>query len=790
MTETGIGAPVRRTEDKRFLTGRGNYLDDINVAGQTYAYFARSPHAHAKINGIDKDSALSMPGVVAVLTGADWVDAGLGLLGCAWMIHSKDGSEMKQPVRTPLATASVQFVGEPVAAIIAETADQARDAAEALAVDYQPLPSVTDLRAAVGPEAPQLHECAPGNLCYEWEIGDQAATDAAFEAADRVVSIDLVNNRLVPNPIEPRAALARFDPATDEITLYTTSQAPHVVRLVMAAFLNIAPEHKLRVISPDVGGGFGVKIATYPEEAVCTWACRKIGRPIKWTADRSQAFLGDSHGRDHVSHAELALDKDGIFLGMRVKTLANLGGYLAAFGSAVPSYMYATLLAGQYRTPAIYAEVDAVFTNTSPVDAYRGAGRPEASYLVERLVEVAAREIGMDPAELRRKNFIAPDAFPFETPVGVAYDSGNYEGSLGRVLEMADQAGFEKRREEAKGRGKLRGFGISAYIEACGVAPSQIVGALGAGVGLYESAEIRFNATGSVTVFTGCHSHGQGLETTYAQIVSDRLGVPLENIDVVFGDTGRVQMGMGTYGSRSLAVGGSALVKAADKIIAKCSKIAAHILEAAEEDLEYESGKFTVAGTDRGITVPELAFAAYVPHNYPLDELEPGLDETAFYDPVDYTFPAGTHVCEVEVDPETGQVEIVNFVAVDDFGKVVNPMIVAGQVHGGIVQGLGQAMLEECRYDAESGQLVSGSFMDYAMPRADDTPSFEVELQETPCPHNPLGVKGCGEAGAIAAPAAIINAITDAIGVRHLDMPATPQKVWAAIRDADAQAAE
>jgi len=600
-----------------------------------------------------------------------------------------------------------------------------------------------------------------------------------------VTKIDIVNNRLIPNAIEPRAANASYSRAEDSYTLYVANQNPHVERLLMGAFVLGLPEHKLRVIAPDVGGGFGSKIFLYGEETALVWASKRVGRPIKWTADRSESFLSDAHGRDHVTHAELALDKDGKFLGLHVKTVASMGSYLSTFGSSVPTMLYATLLAGQYTTPAIWAEVIGAFTTTSPVDAYRGAGRPEATYVVERIVHQAAVETGIPQDELRRRNFIR--TFPHQTPVALTYDTGDYDASMNKAREVADVAGYAARKAESAKRGRLRGMGYSSYIEACGLAPSNVAGALGARAGLFEAGEIRVNPTGSVTVFTGSHSHGQGHETTFAQVVAARLGLPVESVDVVHGDTGRIPFGMGTYGSRSLAVGGSAIVKALDKIVNKGRKIAAHLLEAAEGDIEFKDGKFTVAGTDRSKAFGEVALAAYVPHNYPLDKLEPGLNETAFYDPTNFTYPAGTHICEVEIDPDTGVVTVAKFTACDDFGNVINPMIVEGQVHGGLAQGLGQALLEQCVYDPQSGQLLSGSYMDYAMPRADDVPSFEVATTVTPCTHNPLGVKGCGEAGAIGSPAAMMNAVMDAlapVGVRHLDMPASPHRVWQAIQSA------
>ena len=788
MAETGIGASVKRKEDFRFLTGQGNYTDDINRPGQAYAYFVRSPHAHANIRSINTDAAKASPGVVAVLTGQDLAADGLGGLICGWTITSKDGEPHKAPAHPALATDTVRHVGDQVAVVIAETLDQAKDAAEKLVVDYEERPAVVSTAEAAKPGAPQVHEEAPDNICYDWEIGDRAATDEAFAKAHHVTKLNIVNNRVIPNAIEPRAAIGDYNAGSDSLTLYVTSQNPHVHRLVLSAFVQVAPEHKLRVVAPDVGGGFGSKIFIYAEETVCLWASRKVGRPVKWTAERSESFMTDCHGRDHVTHAELALDENGTFLGVRVSTVANMGAYLSTFASAVPTYLYGTLMQGQYTTGAIYCEVKAVFTNTTPVDAVRGAGRPEATFVIERLVENAAREMGIDPVELRRRNFIAPDAFPYQTQVVLQYDSGNYGASLDEALTLADYAGFQARREEASGRGKLRGIGLSTYIEACGIAPSAAVGSLGAGVGLYEAATVRLNPTGGVTVFTGSHSHGQSHETTFAQVVADKLGIPIENVEVVHGDTGRVPFGMGTYGSRSIAVGGSAIVRAIDKIVAKGKKIAAHALEAAEADIEFSGGDFTVAGTDKKMNIAEVAFTAYVPHNYP-EGVEPGLDETAFYDPLNFSFPAGSHICEVEVDPDTGIVEIVNYTAVDDVGTVINPMIVEGQIHGGVAHGIGQALLEHSIYDADSGQLLTGSYMDYCMPRADDLPSLKLGFTETPSPLNPLGVKGCGETGAIASPAAVINAVTDAIGA-DIDMPATPEKVWRAIQGAQAQAAE
>jgi carbon-monoxide dehydrogenase large subunit len=782
MTATGVGAPVKRREDNRFLTGQGTYVDDISRPGQAYAYFVRSPHAHAKLGKVDTSAAKSAAGVLGVFTGDDVAADKVGGMPCGWVVKGKDGQPCKMPGHPALAQGSVRHVGDPVAIVVAETYAQAKDAADKLKIDYQEQAAVVNPSDALKSGAPQLHADVPGNICYDWELGDKTAVDKAFGSAAHVTKLEFVNNRLVPNAMEPRAAVAEYDRGADRYTLYTTTQNPHVIRLLMCLFVLGLPEHKVRVVAPDVGGGFGSKIFHYAEEAVLTWAAKKVGKPIKWTAERSESFLTDAHGRDHVTKAELALDKDGKFLAMRVSTVANMGAYLSTFATAVPTYLYGTLLAGQYTTPAIYCEVKAAFTNTTPVDAYRGAGRPEATYVVERLVETAAREMKIDPAELRRRNFISK--FPYQTPVIMAYDTGDYGKSLDAALKLIKYSEFPARKAEAAKRGKKRGIGFSAYIEACGIAPSAAVGSLGAGAGLYESAQVRVNPGGSVTVFTGSHAHGQGHETTFAQLVSTHLGVPLEMVEIVHGDTDRIPMGMGTYGSRSLAVGGSAIMRGIDKIVAKGKKIAAHLLEAAEADIEFKDGNFKVAGTDKSLTLGQVALTAYVPHNYPHDKLEPGLDETAFYDPLNFTFPAGTHIAEVEVDPDTGNTAIVDWVAVDDFGKIINPMIVEGQVHGGIVQGVGQALTEGCVYDGKSGQLVTGSYMDYGMPRADTVPSFKVATTETACTHNVLGVKGCGEAGAIAAPAALINAITDALGTKDVEMPATPERVWRAARAA------
>ncbi|MYH58993.1 MAG: xanthine dehydrogenase family protein molybdopterin-binding subunit [Boseongicola sp. SB0675_bin_26] len=774
----GIGAPVKRKEDKRFITGKGKYTDDIRMENQTYAAFVRSPHAHAEIKGIETSAAEGMSGVIAVLDGAQLTGDGIGNLICGWAISSKDGSPMNMGAWSALATERVRYVGDAVAVVIAESKDEAQAAAEAVEVSYNELPVAANIAAALAEGAPEIHENAPGNVIYDWELGDGDAAEAALAGAAHVTEMDITNNRLAPNAMEPRSAVATYDDAEDHYTLYSTSQNPHVARLVLSAFYQVAPEHKLRVIAPDVGGGFGSKIYIYPEEIVCLWASMKTRRSVKWTAERTESFLTDAHGRDHVTKARMGFDADGRIVGFKVSTRANFGAYMSLFSSAVPTYLYATLLSGTYDIPAIHCEVLACYTNTVPVDAYRGAGRPEASFVVERLVETAAREMGKDPAELRRVNFVKE--FPYQTQVTMNYDSGDFEGNMNQAMEAADWSGFAVRKAEAANRGKLRGIGMACYIEACGIAPSAAVGSLGAGVGLWESAEVRVNPVGTIEVLTGSHSHGQGHETTFAQVVAERFGVPLDSIQIVHGDTDKVQFGMGTYGSRSGPVGISAIVKACDKVEVKVRKIAAHLLERNPDELVMEDSQVKVPGTNKALGWHEVGLAAYTAHNLPAG-MEPGLKEGAFYDPENFTFPMGCFIAEVEIDPGTGKTDVVKFVASDDFGVIINPMIVEGQVHGGIAQGVGQALLEEMVYD-DGGQPVSGSYMDYTMPRAEDVPSFVVEHHNTRCATNPLGIKGCGEAGAIGSPPAVINAITDAIGNNDISMPATSAKVWAAIQ--------
>jgi aerobic carbon-monoxide dehydrogenase large subunit len=773
-----IGKSIKRREDPRFITGRGNYVDDVKLPGTTYAVFIRSPHAYARIKKIDSAAAAKHAGVVAIFTGADMT--GVNSLPCGWLLP-----ELKVPPHMPLASGAARYVGDPVAVVIADTQDAAQDAADKVRVTWEPLGAVSATDKATAAGSPQIHEVAPSNVAFKWQIGDAAAVDAAFRGAI-VVKKRIVNQRLVANPMEPRACLARYDDATGDLTLWVTSQNPHVHRLLMAAFVLGIPEHKVRVIAPDVGGGFGSKIFLYNEETICSWATRKLKRPVRWTSTRREAFQTDAHGRDHVTEAEMGFTREGKIVGLRVKTLANLGAYLSTFAPAVPTYLYATLLNGVYEMPAIHADVTGVFTNTVPVDAYRGAGRPEAAYLLERMIEAGAAALKMDCTELRRKNFIPKFDNGYQTKVALSYDSGNYGAAFDKLLAMLDYRKFRTDQEAARKQGRLLGIGFSTYIEACSIAPSKVVGSLGAQAGLYESAKVRVHPTGGVTVYTGSHSHGQGHETTFSQLVADELGVPMEQVEIVHGDTGTIPFGMGTYGSRSASVGGTALFMSLNKIKEKGKKIAAHLLEASPDDMEYANGQFQVKGSP-GKAVPfgQVALTAYVPHNYP-EGLEPGLEETSFYDPSNFCFPFGAHACVVEVDRDTGHVKILRYLAVDDVGNVMNPMIVDGMVHGGIAQGVGQALWEGAVYDG--GQLVTGSMMDYAMPKADMLPMYETARTVTPTPVNPLGVKGAGETGTIAATPAVVNAVVDALaplGVDHIEtMPLSAERVWTAMQKA------
>lgn len=783
-----IGKSVKRVEDKRFITGKGRYTDDIVLPGMLHAQIIRSHYAHAKILNIDTSEAEVMEGVIAIFTGKDIAEAGINGVPCGWQVDFKNGDTMKEPPHPLLVADKTRYMGDSVAVVIAQSKALAKDAAEMVKIDYEPLEAVVHAEEAVEEGAPLVHEDVPNNISFDWELGDREKTNQAMAQADHITTLEFVNQRLIPNAIEPRSAIGDYDSTNDKYTLYTSSQNPHLIRLLMCAFVLGIPEHKVRVVSPDVGGGFGSKIFHYTEEALMTWCSRQIGKPVKWTAERSESFMTDCHGRDHVTKAQMGFDKAGNMVGLRVKTFANLGAYLSTFGPCVPTYLHGTLLQGLYTTPAIHVDVTGVFTHTTPVDAYRGAGRPEATYLLERLIDKAALEMDVDPAALRFKNFIPPfdgvNQPGYQTQVALQYDSGNYEPVLRRAMDMVGYQ--ELRQEQAQGRenGKLLGIGISTYIEACGIAPSAVVGALGARAGLYESAQVRVQPTGKVSVYVGSHSHGQGHETTFAQIVADKFGIAMEDVEIIHGDSESVAFGMGTYGSRSLAVGGSAIMKGIEKVIEKGAKIAAHKLEASEDDLQFEDGKWTVKGTDKSISFGDVALTAYVPHNYP-EGLEPGMDFASFYDPANFTYPFGAHIAVVEVDTETGKVDLKKFVACDDVGNVINPMIVDGQIHGGLVQGIGQALFEGAIYD-ESGQLINGSYMDYTMPRADDLPSFETGRTVTPCPHNPLGVKGAGEAGTIGATPAVVNAVIDALapfGIKDLEMPVTSEKVWKAIHN-------
>lgn len=783
-----IGKSIKRVEDRRFITGQGRYTDDIKMPGMTHAYILRSPYAHAKILNIDTTAAEKHPGVVAVFTGKDVAADGIVGVPCGWQVNFKNGDTMKEPPHQLLVTDKARHMGDGVAVVIAEDREAARDAADLIDIDYEELDAVATPAQALEEGAPLVHNDAPNNTCFDWELGNpKAEVDAAIDVAHHVTTLNFVNQRVVPNAMEPRAAVAHYDIAMDKYTLWTTSQNPHLTRLLMCAFVLGLPEHKVRVVAPDVGGGFGSKIFHYAEEALLTWATKKVKRPIKWTSDRSEAFMTDAHGRDHTTKAEMGFDADGNITALRINTLANLGAYLSTFAPAVPTWLHGTLLQGLYTTPKIHIDLTCVFTNTTAVDAYRGAGRPEATYLLERLLDTAALEMGRDPAELRLQNFIPPfdgvEQEGYQTQVALQYDSGDYHAVLHRALEMLDYKSLRKEQEEARKNGKYIGIGFSTYIEACGIAPSAVVGSLGARAGLYESAQVRIQPTGKVSVYTGSHSHGQGHETTFAQVVADRLGVPMEDVDIVHGDSDAVAFGMGTYGSRSLAVGGSAIVKSIDKVLEKGAKIAAHKLEASVDDLDFAEGKWTVKGTDKSIGFGDVALTAYVPHDYP-EGLEPGLDFNAFYDPTNFTYPFGAHIAVVEVDGETGKVTLKRFVACDDVGNVINPMIVDGQIHGGLAQGIGQALFEGAIYD-ENGQLTNGSYMDYTMPRADDFPMFEVDRTVTPCPHNPLGVKGAGEAGTIGSTPAVVNAVMDALspfGIKDIPMPMTPERVWKAMQ--------
>ena len=782
-TEDILGSAIERREDPALVSGEAEYTDDIQKPEMTHMAMVRSQYAHAEIEEVDTSAAEEMDGVVAVYTAED-LDVP-GNLPVGWLLDSLE--QVDHPI---LAGDRVRYQGDAVAIVIAEERYQAHDAADAVDVEYERLDAVAHPGEALDDDAPVIHEEAGSNQAFDWEIGDQEATKQAFEEAETTVSLDLHNQLLIPNAIEPRATVADYHPRTDELELDMTSQNPHVHRLLMSGVID-HPEHKLSIRAPEVGGGFGSKIHHYADEALTALAAKDLERPVKWTATRTETYITDAQGRGHETTGEMALDDDGNITGLRVHTEANMGAYLSTFAPSIPTYLYATLLSGQYEIPTIYCTVEGAFTNVPPVDAYRGAGRPEASYVVERLVRQAAREVDMDPAEFRRQNFVPGDAFPYETPVAMEYDSGDYQKTLDRAMEMLDYDGFRERQKAAREDGRYLGVGLSAYIEACGIAPSELVGELGAQAGLWESSVVRFQPSGTVTVYVGTSGHGQGHDTTYAQIVADKLGVEYDDIEVEEGDTDEIPQGMGTYGSRSAAVGGGAIVESAEKVIEKGRKIAAHQLEADPEDVEFENGEYQVAGApDRSMTIQDVALQAYLAHDLP-DGLEPGLEATTFYDPENFTFPFGSHVAVVEVDAEGGEIEIERYVAIDDCGPQINPKIVEGQIHGGIAQGLGQALYEGAVYD-ENGNLATGSLQDYAIPKAEHVPEMETDSTVTECPHNPLGVKGVGEAGTIAAPPAVVNAVVDALepfDVEHLDMPLTPETVWQAVENGDGDGA-
>ena len=784
MAKDGIGASVRRKEDFRFITGQGRYTDDLDRSGQAHAYFLRSPHAHAEIRHIDGTAAAARPGVIGVYDSTDIDADDIGDIGMYVHVKDRDGKPVYEPPRRLLAKGLVRYVGEPVAVVLAEDLDAARDAAECISVDYAPLAAVTDPTEAVGAAAPQIWDDAPGNIAGIREFGDMASTEAAFAKAHLVAKLDYVNSRVIHAAIEPRAALAEYDPIANTYVMYISNQSPHVIQVMMAEDVLKVPENNVRVVSYDVGGGFGPKAILYAEEALVAWLARRCGRAVKWTADRAETFLSDCHSRDHRVHCELAVDADGRFLALKVDDVANLGAYLSNYAPAPASVPQSLLAVGAYTIPVAGGRVRMAFTNTIPVDGYRGAGRPETAYMIERLVDCAAHDLGMDKAEIRRRNLVPAEAMPYQSPLGPKYDSGDYHHILRVALEAADYDGFEDRRRAANDRGMLRGIGLSSYIEVNGIGPSDIAMGRGQRFASYEGAQVRFNTSGGVSVYTGTHNHGQGLDTTFAQLVAEGLGIPVGDVEVLHGDTATIPFGRGTVGSRSLMVGGGAIQIALDKIIAKGKKIAAHMLEAAPADIEFADGSFAVAGTDRRVGMKDVAKTAYYPADYPLAELEPGLDEVGYFDPQAAAYPFGCHVCEIEIDPDTGAPRIARYTAVDDFGVVVNPMIVEGQVHGGIAQAVGQALMELNAYDPDNGQLLTGSFMDYCMPRADDLPNFDTAEDGIPCPTNPLGVKGCGEAGTVGATPAVINAVVDALsplGVRHLDMPATAETVWQAM---------
>ncbi len=778
MNQFGIGQPVRRVEDRRFLTGQGNYVDDLVLPRQAHAFMLRSPHAHARIREIATTAASTVPGVLAVLTGDDLARDGLGPIPCLSGVTNRDGSMSPLPVRPAIVRDRVRHVGDTVAMVVAESLDVARDAAELIEVDYETLPAAVETAHGLDPGQPLVWDEAPGNLAFDWGVGDAAAVERAVAAARHRIALDLVNNRIVVNSMEPRGAVGEYDGGEEAYTLWSSTQGSHFLRSLLAESIFKIPENRIRVVTRDVGGGFGMKLFLYPEHVLVLWAAKKVRRPVKWTPERSDAFMTDTQGRDNVTRLELALDDELHFLGLSVTTIANMGAYLSNFAPEIPTASGAVMFSGVYAIPAIHVAVKGVFTHTVPVDAYRGAGRPEAAYAIERLIDYAARRLGVAPQELRRRNLIRPEAMPYSTPLGLVYDSGAFARNMEEALAAADVAGFAARQAASAAHGRCRGIGYAVYIEQSGMPPD-------------EFAELRFDPSGTLTMVMGTQSSGQGHQTAYAQLAAERFGLPLDQIRVVQGDTAAVAFGRGTGGSRSLPVGGASVDAAAQKLIAKGRRIAAHLLEAAEVDVAFADGVFRISGTDREVGIEAVVRAAFNPAQLPSD-VEPGFAESGHFTPPAPTFPNGCHVCEVEIEPETGHVDIVRYLVVDDFGTVVNPLLLRGQVQGGVAQGVGQAMLERTVFDPQTGQLVTGSLTDYCLPRAEDLPAIEFSYNVVPCRTNPLGLKGAGEAGAIGAPPALVNAIVNALtplGIEHIDMPVTPERLWHAIRTAEGQKA-
>jgi len=775
-----FGSGIKRREDPRLITGAGSFVDDLKLPGLTYAAVVRSPYAHARIVSIDTRAAAAAPGVIAVYTGKD-VAGKINPVPCAFNVP---GCDLKTPAHPVLAVDKVRYAGDGVALIVADSRAAARDAVDLVEVDYEPLGATVDPEKAVQPGAPEIHADVPGNVAFTWNVAGGDA-DQAFARAGAKVSLRIVQQRLLPTAMEPRAAVASYSNSMGQLTLWATSQNPHIHRFLCSVMLGL-PEHKIRVISPDVGGGFGSKIPAYADEALVCWAAMTLGRPVKWTEDRSENYKVTTHGRDHVEYVELCGEKDGTITGLRTKVYAGLGAYASTAAPGVPTILHGLMYSGAYMIPNIKGTVIGAYTSTTPVDAYRGAGRPEATFLIERLVDTFAREIGMDPAAVRRKNLIPKEKMPYTVATGITYDSGDYHGALDKAMALAGYDDFRAEQAKARKAGKYLGIGMSSYTEICGLGPSQVAGQIGFGGGLYESAIVRVYPTGTVRVYIGTRPHGQGEETTFAQIVAEEFGLPVENVEVVAGDTESTPQGWGTYGSRTTAVGGAALKLAAVKVKEKARKLAAHLLEANEGDLEWVDGKFQVKGSPQQAKgFGELALMANVAWNMPAG-MEPGLECSAFFDPTNFVFPYGTHIATVEVDVETGETSILRYVCVDDCGPHINPMIVEGQVHGGVIQGIGEAMQEIAVY-SDDGQLLTGTMMDYAVPKASQMPAIESQYTYTPSPVNPLGVKGIGEAGTIASVPCLVNAVIDALsplGITHIDKPLTPARVWAAIQQA------